>query len=138
MRETIFCKHYRAMSEHDTCSAGVAYDTFKGVKFDDRPCFMRGKDRKICGGCDLQQFPTVEEVAAEDAVFAARFVKTIAARAAIVEHLGGDWKKGTPGTNGTIDCPCCEGVATLRFSRAGYNGHIHAHCSTDGCVSWME
>lgn len=60
------------------------------------------------------------------------------ARAAIVEHLGGPWKKGTPSAVGKIDCPVCGGKETLAFRRAGYNGHIHAQCSTDGCVSWME
>jgi hypothetical protein len=47
-------------------------------------------------------------------------------------------ERGTPSNSGTIDCPACNGVKTLRFSRAGYNGHIHAGCTTEGCVRWME
>lgn len=38
---------------------------------------------------------------------------------------------------GVITCPIC-GTGKLRYSRAGYNGHVHARCSTDGCVAWME
>jgi hypothetical protein len=136
IRETEFCNHYRAMSDHKTCEAGVAYDTFQGLKFDERPCFMR--DGKICGGCDLQQFPTPEEIAAREAELTKRYIRIGKARAAIVAHLGGPWKKGKPGSSGRIDCPNCESKASLRFSRSGYNGHIHAACTTEGCCSWME
>jgi hypothetical protein len=38
---------------------------------------------------------------------------------------------------GVMDCPVC-GTGKLHYSRAGYNGHVHARCETDGCVSWME
>ncbi len=137
MRRTIFCNHYRAMSEHKTCNAGVEYATFQGVSFENRPCFCRnGKEPN--SGCSLAQFPTAEELAAEDAEIEQRCQEIGKARQAIVAHLGGPWKKGTPGAIGRIDCPVCDGKQSLRFSRAGYNGHIHAHCSTEGCVSWME
>ena len=38
---------------------------------------------------------------------------------------------------GKIDCPVCE-KGTLRYSQANINKHIHAVCSTLGCVKWME
>jgi hypothetical protein len=60
------------------------------------------------------------------------------AHRAIVAHLGGPWKRGTPGASGKIDCPICGKQGSLKFSRAGYNGHIHARCATEGCVNWME
>lgn len=66
------------------------------------------------------------------------FQKIDKARAAIVAHCGGKWKKGAPGASGCIDCPVCGAAGTLRFSRSGYNGHIHAGCVTDNCVAWME
>lgn len=52
----------------------------------------------------------------------------------------GPWnkKKYRVGGAGRIDCPACGGHETLGFTRAAYNGHIHAACKTDGCVSWME
>jgi hypothetical protein len=38
---------------------------------------------------------------------------------------------------GVMDCPVC-GAGKLRYSRRGYNGHVHGRCSTEGCVAWME
>lgn len=38
---------------------------------------------------------------------------------------------------GEMECPVCK-TGKLRYSRAAYNGHVHARCSTDGCVAWME
>lgn len=64
--------------------------------------------------------------------------RVLAARAAIVTHLGGPWKRGMKSAQGAIDCPTCGGVGTLKFSRAGHNGHVHAACTTAGCVNWME
>lgn len=41
------------------------------------------------------------------------------------------------GGQGTMPCPAgCGGQ--LRYSVASVNGHMHARCSTEGCVSWME
>lgn len=135
MRHTEFCKHYRAMSDHTTCEKGVAYDDFKGLKFGERPCFEH--DGIAPPGCPLAEFPTAEERAEMDREIDARFKDTMTARQAIVAHLGGAWKKGTLGATGEIDCPVCK-KGRLRFSRAGYNGHIHAGCTTDKCVQWME
>jgi hypothetical protein len=37
-----------------------------------------------------------------------------------------------------IPCPIC-GDGTVSFIISDHvNGHIHANCSTDGCVRWME
>ena len=38
---------------------------------------------------------------------------------------------------GEITCPVCK-TGKLRYSRFGYNGHVHARCSTKDCVAWME
>lgn len=35
-----------------------------------------------------------------------------------------------------IECPKCKGK--LHLSQSSYNGHVHGHCTTEGCVSWME
>lgn len=137
MRMTLFCNHYRAMSEHKTCAVGVAYAAFQGVPFDQRPCFCENGQQPP-GGCEHAQFPTAEELASEEAEIQERCANIGKARQAIVAHLGGPWKKGTPGAGGAIDCPVCQGVKSLRFSRAGYNGHIAARCSTVNCVNWME
>lgn len=131
-----WCKHYRGMHEKEACEAGIRFDSLAGHRqpgfFDTCPCF--GPQ----GACEKAEYPTAEEMAARDAEIAERFARIGKARDAIVESLGGPWKRGTPGASGAIDCPVCSGPKTLRFSRAGYNGHIHAACTTDDCVRWME
>lgn len=137
MRSTIFCNHYRAMSDHKTCKVDVSYDSFKGMPFEQRPCFCKpGEDPNA--GCSLMEMPTAEQLAEEEADMAKRFVMMGKARSAIVKHLGGPWKPGAKGAGGTIDCPACGESQSLAFSRAGYNGHIHAQCKTENCVNWME
>lgn len=136
MRSTVFCKHFRSMSEHTECNAGVAYESLKGIPFEKRPCFCKpGKEPNE--GCSLMEIPTAEEQAAEEEEFRKLFARTYTARAAIVAHLGGPWKRGMAGSNGSIKCPVCN-AGMLSFSRSGYNGHIHASCATEGCVRWME
>lgn len=131
-----WCKYYRGMSERDSCEAGVQFKSLPnfGTKefYPSCPCFGP------LGGCDKAEYPTAEELAAQKAEDEKRFQAIGKARAAIVESLGGPWKRGMPGSSGAIDCPVCGGEGTLEFSRAGYNGHIHAGCSTADCVWWME
>jgi hypothetical protein len=136
MLRTIFCNHYQAMSDHDECKVGVAYETFKGIPHDKRPCFCRNGCEPN-GGCDLQQIPTAEETAALEKEINERFNRTCIASQAIVDFLGGPWKRGMEGSSGKINCPVC-GIGYLSYSRLGYNGHIHAQCDHEGCVSWME
>jgi len=35
-----------------------------------------------------------------------------------------------------IQCPVCNG--RLHLSQSSYNGHVHAHCETAECISFME
>ena len=65
----------------------------------------------------------------------ALFADVEKARAAIVAEAG-PHRRGVP-VAGTMPCPVC-GEAYLRWSRAASNGHIHARCTKEGCVSWME
>lgn len=47
------------------------------------------------------------------------------------------WRKTPPrGKAEVIECPACAG--RLHLSQAAINGHVHGHCETAGCVSWME
>ena len=132
-----WCKHYRGMHEKTTCEAGVVFKELTGYAtkgfFDACPCFGPNGLQ-----CEKAEYPTAEEMAAHDAEMNKRFENIGKARQAIVEHLGGQWKRGMDGAQGRIDCPVCAGKQSLQFSRSGYNGHIHAACTTDGCVSWME
>lgn len=60
------------------------------------------------------------------------FDNIMKARAAIVKHA-----EGKRGVSGQIDCPICK-TGKLQYIIAGNNGHIHARCTTDKCVDWME
>lgn len=132
------CKHFNGLT-NKTCDAGVPYDSVKvsrgegqGFNF---PCW---KDRCEGTSCDKLQFLTDAEIKAEIEEYNRSFERIGLARKAIVEHLGGPWKKGIPSAAGLIDCPACKGVKTLHFRRSGYNGHVHAICETKDCVCWME
>lgn len=131
-----WCKHYRGMYKKDACEAGVTFASLPnhGTREFHNSCPCFGPH----GGCNLAEYPTAEEMAADDAEMEKRIESLGKARMAIVESLGGPWKRGTPGASGSIDCPVCGGQKTLRFSRAGVNGHIHAGCQTENCVRWME
>jgi hypothetical protein len=131
------CKRFNGV-QNKTCEAGVNYDQVRSTDVHRRslPCLF--DDTPDCVACDKREKFTEEEADAMIAEDNLRVNGMIAARKAIVEHLGGPWKKGTAGSSGTIDCPVCKTEKSLRFSRAGYNGHIHAHCLKGDCVSWME
>jgi|JI10StandDraft_1071094.scaffolds.fasta_scaffold626375_3 hypothetical protein len=133
-----FCKHYQAMAHNETCKVGIAYKDLPhaGTKEFHAACPCFGPEGT--GECPCKLYPTPGEMEAEDKRLAEKFVGMAKARNAIVDSLGGPWKRGTPGASGTIDCPVCLSEKKLQFSRSGYNGHIHAGCSTDGCVRWME
>jgi len=80
------------------------------------------------------------------------------ARSAIVAELGrrgkardpevkpldpADMRRWGPGHSnyyagqGKMACPVC-GSGVLHYSRAAYNGHVHAFCTTSECVAWRE
>lgn len=122
------CVHFTGI-QNDACDVGVKYDS---VRNDDLPAF---KGRFPCmsevGSCSLRRFPTAEETAAEEAMWAKVLADTNTARKAIVAVTEGKRRVA-----GKTACPVCDG-GTLAYSVAG-NGHIHAACSTESCVRWME
>lgn len=131
------CVHHNG-TINECCKAGVNYKELAGpggAYMRRLPCVTEcaGPDVK---DCPERREPTAEELAASEKAVAELMERISKVRAAIVDHLGGPWKKGTAAASGSIPCPCCGG--TVRFSRSGYNGHIHAACSTAGCVAWME
>lgn len=138
------CRHFRSMMDHATCAAGIVFDSVCLHKITNgerkgMPCWGADPTMNRDGAtCDSYSPRTAEELDAEEKFFAKRVEMIGMARDAIVADIGKPWKRGEPGVSGTIDCPCCGKEKSLRFSRAGYNGHIHAACSTSECVSWME
>ena len=54
-------------------------------------------------------------------------------------HEDADSKGFKKGHGGVGEMPCPMGCGgTLRYSVASYNGHMHAGCSTENCLRWME
>jgi hypothetical protein len=49
------------------------------------------------------------------------------------------WRKAHQNENygEVVPCPICGGKLHLTIAGA-YNGHVHGHCETKECVSWME
>ena len=89
--------------------------------------FMKAKGALGFFDLDIHQLQKKEQE--ENAAFS---LKISDARKSIVAH-----SKGKRGVHGSLSCPICsEGV--LKYSVSGYNGHIHAGCSTPGCVRWIE
>lgn len=43
-----------------------------------------------------------------------------------------------PNVVGSMDCHVCKKKKALRYSISSYNGHIHAQCSTNDCVRFMQ
>lgn len=141
-----WCKHYAGMHEKTHCDAGVEYqsvrvdhdpikyrassgDTTTYERRTSYPCLPRF-DVFGCQ-CEKREFRTRQEIEAEERENADRFRRIAKALESI--HAVA---KGRRGIGGDIECPNCKG--TLRFSIASYNGHIHARCSTDGCMAFMQ
>lgn len=63
------------------------------------------------------------------------FKNVMTARKAITDKEG--TKKPSVNIQDSILCPVCfDGQLHYRIS--SYNGHIHARCTAEHCVSWME
>lgn len=137
-RRAATCKHFNGI-QHDACRVGVKYLDVdgKGPPNTGRhlPCLPNWKSGEHEGSCMKREFPTAAEIAAEEARFKKSLADVMAVRADIVENIG-PWKKGEA-ESGQTPCVACK-TGTVSFSRSGYNGHIHAACSTPDCVRWME
>lgn len=135
-----WCIHYRSPSQGigkpflTTCEAGVDYQ-FEGVKFDQRPCFLTKKGESKPGAvpCPKLRRPTPEEIALAEEFSERRMKMMVTAMQGI-----SDWRKRNKGRSNSeiVECPVCRGK--LHLSISAYNGHVHGHCETPECVSWME
>lgn len=143
-------------------------DVFKqGKRMIALPCFHPERDNIPPDGawptCPHLSFKTPEELDKEAAEHEEHFriavERITVVRPAILKHAG--WKqsdvsddeipagarramdgvtsiaKEAKDARGRFPCPVCK-TGTLAYSIAAFNGHVHAHCSTDKCVSWME
>jgi hypothetical protein len=81
--------------------------------------------------------PKWERRSLEQAEARADRIEATMRRMAIVGPVVAVWRRKEPiGKQEVIECPACKG--RLHLSQSSYNGHVHGHCETPGCVSWME
>ena len=142
----IYCTHYdgRATIQPPyACRAGVKYATVgrfsaviagKEKEAEARPCVNGHLMTDALNRCSKWQRVTQEEAEAKVAE-----MEAAERRIKLVWPVVGAWRvKGRPEKDRTevIECPACNGK--LHLSQAAYNGHVHGHCETPECVSWME
>lgn len=123
------CVHFTGV-QNDTCKAGIKYAQFRPMK-QGLPCIkFRDESPPLC---DRRESPTPEAVQKEINDWEAldkRFQTTLPIIERLKrEHKGQSWR-------GVEPCPICG--KNLHLSIAGYNGHVHGRCETDGCLNWME
>jgi hypothetical protein len=138
------CRHFNG-TRNTQCKAGVTYDEISRKATEGLTGSML---RLPCHRAVEAEYPcphlsrlSDEEVAAEDEKLR-KYVDEIVpkmqtVRAAIIAQLTerGQLKQSV---TGAIVCPACN-AGTVRYTYAGsYNRHIHAQCSTEGCVQWLE
>src|ERR1700682_5822130 len=129
-----WCIHYRYNRDvkegaPDTCEAGVDYRQWHGMA---KPCFLtdKGESKPDAPPCEHIRRPTMDEIVEHNKWANDRFAQTVVAMNAVAP-----FRKTHRGKRHMIDCPVC-GTGNLPFSIAASNGHCHASCTTQGCVSW--
>lgn len=144
-RTNDLCKHFGGMRP-PTCAVGVNVREITGgpdlgwlIRIPCRTTVeMRGGKPVPRATCPQFELPTDEEHAAEEAKWEAIVLES-ERRMKLGQELFRRIRRENKGrsNSGSDPCPACEG-GTLYWRIAGYNGHIHARCTTDGCISFME
>lgn len=133
-----WCKHYTG-AYNSECRQGINYralgDDSRPGYLNRLPCLRTHFKPDIIATCELQEWPTPEEIAADVAETERVVSEMITARVAINNYLQATGQPSQK-VSGQITCPVCGG-GELHFVIA-YNGHCHAKCNTPHCVSWME
>lgn len=133
------CRHFNGIS-HKECDAGVVYEEVKEAPSPGKPmrlpCFVEVMFSGPDLPCSSRSIPTEDQalvIATERCDKAYRNAEAVGNAKEDARSKG--FKKGSAG-RGEVPCIICSG--TIRYTVAGLNGHMHAHCTTKGCVSWME
>jgi len=140
--EMNYCRHYEpkpGMKAKDLdCAVGVDRKTLPEIK--DRgesrwhfPCIeghlLPGGACAIC--------PKWERHTQEDGEKRALGVHLSIRQMTLADPVVSAWRKKEPqGKAEVIECPVCKGK--LHLSQSSYNWHVHGHCETKDCLSWME
>lgn len=138
--ETLTCRHFNGV-QRDCCVAGVNYRVLAGEPMQGCmtriPCLPfndpKGGPMADCDKHSTWTLAEAEQMVTDSEESMQRHMRVF--RAAHDDAKTKGFKRGKGGQSDMV-CPLCTGV--LRYSVAGYNGHMHAQCETKGCVSWME
>lgn len=121
------CQHFNGVM-NPTCSAGLAYPKGQAL-----PCIAPFSPNLTQPRCPKYLATTLEQVEKQEAEYEKASKNVTLAREAIIKATGGKRR-----VSGNMPCPVCNlQTGDLRYHVA-YNGHVHACCTTDGCVRWME
>lgn len=137
-----YCAHYKPVHGNvfaDYCSLGCGASAAmdRGREAGDpnmTPCIGGHKAKDALALC-----PKWERRSIEHAEARAKAIEDMMERMAIVGPVVAQWRiqpKPEHDRREIIECPKCKG--RLHLSQASCNGHVHGHCQTEGCVSWME
>lgn len=120
------CRHFNGI-QHDTCRAGVSYDSVRidGAPYRCHPCLCVEIET-----CDKRSMLTTDELRAEEAEMRQSVSRMLTAREEVVRAA-----RGELGVRGSVQCPHCPGKIVYSIVS---NGHIWAVCETTGCVRWGE
>ena len=138
------CKHFDGLNGGDLnddskkCKRGRIYRGLVGGEqlgwMKRAPCLARN-DTAV--ECEWREFPTEDEAQAEAQADEERTQHIFAAMMACAEDSNAHgFVDNRRDMTGQIVCPACGG--TLKYSRAGYNGHIWGKCETVDCLAWMQ
>lgn len=128
-----YCIHYKV--EHEPkleirCAAGV--DIKGAPRLSGMPCIGGHELEDPCKVCPKWERTKLEDAECEADSMVNHLQKTVLVMAAI-----SPWRKKKPyGKQEIIECPVCKG--RLHLTQSSYNGHVHAKCDTENCVSFME
>lgn len=140
--EMNYCQHYKPQPgsvKKDYCALGCgASDRMKAARESGEPnmtpCIGGHKAKDVLALCPhwIRRTREMGEKRADA-------MQEMMDRMAIVMPVVSNWRvkpKPKQDRHEIIECPKCKG--RLHLSQSSYNGHVHGHCETKGCVSWME
>lgn len=144
-----WCRHHKGNVLHAECALGVDIEALVtdqvGAEKQGRhymlPCHNGRLDGIAKATCDKCSLLTVDELRAADEE-AQRAVAEFMERSRSLEpwtqSIRNRVRFNGKSMSGVSDCPICETSRALHWSCSAHNLHIHAKCTTDGCVSFME
>lgn len=131
------CRHFNGVFVNKTCLAGVSYDELLGTGVGCYKHLVCLNDQDAPVVCMKREFPTRAE--AEQTVADDDRQLNIVLNAVPAIKKDAKAKGFGVGRGGKSGMPCPVGCGgAVNYSVADCNGHMHASCTTDGCISFME